>query len=61
MSMKDNRDLIGELNRCMPAAHHAQLGSLLEEIITKHNALVAKVAAGSTDVASLAIKPLSER
>ena len=57
----ERRNLIDELNRCMPAADHAKLGDLLQELITKHNALVTKVAAGSTDVANLAITPLTER
>lgn len=59
-------NLVDELNRCMPAAAHSKLGSLLEEIITKHNALVAKLDAdaGVTDTnfgALLKIKPLAER
>lgn len=50
----------------MPAAAHSKLGSLLEEIITKHNTLVAKLDAdaGVTDTnfgALLKIKPLAER
>lgn len=57
----ERRNLIDELNRCMPAADHAKLGDLLQELITKHNALVTKIAAGSTDVANLAITPLTER
>lgn len=57
----ERRNLIDELNRCMPAADHVKLGDLLQELITKHNALVTKVAAGSTDVANLAITPLTER
>lgn len=57
----ERRNLIDELNRCMPAADHAKLGDLLQELITKHNALVIKIAAGSTDVANLAITPLTER
>lgn len=37
----EKRNLIDELNRCMPAANHAGLGTLLEELITQHNALCA--------------------
>jgi hypothetical protein len=55
--MPVKRDLKDELNRCMPAAAHAKLGDLLEEIITKHNALVAL----TEDAEALAIKPLAER
>lgn len=51
------RDLIDELNRCMPAADHAKLGDLLEEIITKHNALAA-LTEGAED---LVIVPLKSR
>lgn len=57
----ERRNLTDEMNRCMPAAAHVKLGDLLQELIVKHNALVAEVAAGSTDVAHLAIVPLSER
>lgn len=45
------RNLQDELNRCMPAAAHAKLGDLLNELITKHNALLAKLDA-DTGVAS---------
>lgn len=59
-------NLKDELNRCMPAAAHAKLGDLLDEIITKHNALLAKLDAdtgvAATDHAStLRIAPLAER
>lgn len=44
-------NLQDELNRMNPAAAHAKLGDLLNEIITKHNALAAKLDAdaGVTD------------
>ena len=59
-------NLQDELNRMNPAAGHAKLGDLLNEIITKHNALAAKLDAdaGVTDtnyVATLKITPLAER
>lgn len=59
-------NLQDELNRMNPAAGHAKLGDLLTEIITKHNALAAKLDAdaGVTDTnyaATLKIAPLSER
>lgn len=59
-------NLKDELNRCMPAAAHAKLGDLLDEIITKHNALAAKLDAdaGVTDTnfaSMLRIAPLAER
>lgn len=65
-NMTGTGNLKDELNRCMPAAAHAKLGDLLDEIITKHNALVAKLDAdaGVTDAdytTGLAIKPLSQR
>lgn len=59
-------NLKDELNRCMPAASHAKLGDLLDEMIVKHNALAAKLDAdvGVTDVnyaSTLRIAPLAER
>lgn len=68
-------NLIDELNRCMPAASHAKLGTLLEEIITKHNAVLAKLdaigaattaegiatAAGTDNVSGLTITSLTKR
>lgn len=59
-------NLQDELNRMNPAAGHAKLGDLLVEIITKHNALAAKLDAdaGVTDTnyaATLKITPLNER
>lgn len=66
MSALANRNLQDELNRMNPAAHHAQLGSVIEELITKHNELLAKLDADiavtdSDYVDTLAIKPLAER
>jgi len=37
--MSEGRNLIDELNRCMPAAKHSGLGDLLEAIINKVNAI----------------------
>lgn len=59
-------NLRDELNRMNPASNHAMLGDLLEEIITKQNALVAKLDAdaGVTDTnyaATLRIVPLANR
>lgn len=59
-------NLKDELNRMNPAASHAKLGDLLDEMITKHNSLVAKLDAdaGVTDTnyaATLKIAPLNER
>lgn len=55
-----------ELNRMAPAAAHAKLGDVLDDLITKHNALCAKLDAdaGVTDTdyaASLGITPLADR
>lgn len=66
MATNGTGNLIDELNRCMPAAAHAKLGDLLQEIITKHNALAAKLDAdaGVTDTnyaATLKITPLNQR
>lgn len=65
-NMNGTGNLVDELNRCMPAAAHAKLGDLLAEIITKHNALLAKLdadtgVAATNHVATLAITPLAER
>lgn len=59
-------NLQDELNRMNPAAGHAKLGDLLNEIITKHNALAAKLDldAGVTDTNYSAlhkITPLNQR
>lgn len=59
-------NLQDELNRMNPASAHAKLGDLLAEVITKHNALVAKLDAdvGVTDTtytSLLAITPLKDR
>lgn len=59
-------NLRDELNRMNPAANHAMLGDLLNEIIAKHNALAAKLDAdaGVTDTnfaSTLRIAPLAER
>lgn len=70
MSINGTGNLKDELNRCMPAADHAKLGDLLEEIVTKHNAVLVKMDAaaaatvaslGTTNVATLRIAPLGER
>lgn len=66
MAINGTGNLIDELNRCMPAAAHAKLGDLLQEMITKHNALAAKLDAdaGVTDTnyaATLKIEPLDKR
>lgn len=59
-------NLQDELNRMNPAASHAKLGDLLAEIITKQNALAAKLDldAGVTDTnysALFKITPLDQR
>lgn len=59
-------NLQDELNRMNPAAGHAKLGDLLVDIITKHNALLAKLDAdagvSATDhVATLKLTPLADR
>lgn len=60
------RDLVRELDRSMPAAKHAGLGTLLQRLITNQNAILAKLdgigaaaniaavntAAGTTNVAT---------
>lgn len=59
-------NLQDELNRMNPAAGHAKLGDIINELITKHNALVAKLDAdaGVTDTnytSTLKIATLAER
>lgn len=54
------------LNRAMPANARVQLGDVVDDLITKHNALLAKLDAdvGVTDtdyVATLKVKTLAER
>lgn len=40
--MSERRNLVDELNRCMPAAAHAQLGTKFNELQAQHNDLVTK-------------------
>lgn len=59
-------NLQDELNRMNPAAGHAKLGDIINELITKHNALVAKLDAdaGVTDTnytSTLKIATLADR
>lgn len=59
-------DVQRALNKSMPAAQRAKLGDVLNDLITKHNALLAKLDAdtgvAATDyVATLAVKPLADR
>jgi hypothetical protein len=48
----NGRNLQRELNRCMPAAEHVQLGDVLNDLISQVNALTAKFAAFLTHVDS---------
>lgn len=48
MGTNPKRNLKDELNRMAPAAAHAKLGDLVDELITKHNALCAKLDADAT-------------
>ena len=55
-SYKGTGNLKDELNRMNPASGHAKLGDLLDEIITKHNAVLAKLdAIGAAGASSSAI------
>lgn len=59
-------DVKDALNRSMPAAKRAKLGDVLDDLVTKHNALLAKLDAdtgvASTDyVATLKVTPLADR
>lgn len=60
------RNLKDELNRMNPTAAHVKLGDVVDELIEKHNALLAKLDADEavTDsdyVATLRVPSLSER
>ncbi len=60
------RNLQSELNRMAPAAAHAKLGDILNDLITNHNALCAKLDAdaGVTDTnfaALLGVTALANR
>lgn len=69
MSATRTVDAKDALNRSMPAAARVQLGDVLDELITKHNDLLAKLDAagvtvtglGTDYVATLAVKTLDER
>lgn len=67
MSINGTGNVQDELNRCMPAAKHAQLGDVLNDLITQFNALLAHLdtanVAGisNTNVATFGIKTLSQR
>ena len=61
-----SRDLVHELNRSLPAASHAALGTNIQTLATQFNALLAKLDADvgvtSTDyVSTLRIAPLTEQ
>lgn len=54
------------LNRAMPANARVQLGDVVDDLITKHNAMLAKLDAdvgvtGTDYVATLKVKTLAER
>lgn len=71
------RNLIDDLNRSMPVAADLQLGQLLQDLITAHNAVLAKLdalgnvannsvallnaAAGTNNVATLTVVDLVTR
>lgn len=60
------RNLKDELNRMNPAAAHVKLGDVVDELIAKHNSLLAKLDAdaGVTDTTYttlLRVAPLVER
>lgn len=72
---RGDRSAVDMLNRMAPAAAYVKLGEIVDELITKHNALLAKmdadntalnaaVAGGNLDtdyVATLAVAPLQDR
>lgn len=65
-SRKGYRDVEADLNKAMPANDAVKLGTLLNELVTNYNALLAKLNAdvGVTDTnyaALLSVKPLNGR
>ena len=63
---RNSRDAVGMLNNMAPVADYVKLGSIMDELITKHNALCAKLDAdaGVTDTnyaATLGIATLQSR
>ena len=63
---KNAAQIKGDLNRSNRAAANADLGGVLADLVTKHNALLAKLDAdtgvASTDyAATLAVKPSEAR
>lgn len=66
MAATAGRNLKDELNRMNPAAAHVKLGDVVDELITKHNAAMAKLDADAgvtdTNYATLyRVAPLAER
>ena len=61
-----HRDPQNLLNRCMPIANDVQLGDLLQELIDKHNALLAKLdtdagVSGTNFASTLSIDSVNDR
>ena len=66
MSVTRTLDPKDALNRAMPANARVQLGDVVNDLITQHNALLAKLDAdvgvtGTDYVATLKVKTLAER
>ena len=66
MSVTRTLDPKDALNRAMPANARVQLGDVVNDLITQHNALLAKLDAdvgvtGTDYVATLKVKALAER
>jgi len=64
--MSDNRDHQKNINRMNPASKHIELGDIIQELITNHNAAMAKLDAdvGVTDTnyaATLNITDINDR
>lgn len=65
MSTK-HKDMQDKLNRCMPIADDVKLGDLLQELVDKHNSMLAKLDAdaGVTDtdyVSTLSMSNINDR
>lgn len=63
---RGDRSAVDMLNRMAPAAAYVKLGEILDELVTKHNALCAKLdtdatVTGTDYAATLGITPIQDR
>ncbi len=63
---RGDRSAVDMLNRMTPAAAYVKLGEILDELVTKHNALCVKLDAdagvtGTDYAATLGMTPIQDR